>query len=52
LIDWEHVTVGMFKWLGQLIGDPYNAVALAICYTSLKWVFLYFMYQKKTFLRV
>lgn len=52
LIDWEHATDGMFHWLGQLIGDPYNAVALAICYTGLKWVFLYFMYQKKTFLRV
>jgi predicted acyltransferase len=51
-INWEYSTLGFFKWLGQLIGDPYNAVALAICYVMVKWAFLYFMYQKKVFLRV
>ena len=51
-INWEYTTMGFFKWLGQLIGDPYNAVALAICYVMVKWAFLYFMYQKKVFLRV
>ena len=52
IIEWEHATNGLFKWVGQLIGDPFNAVALAICYVFLKWVFLYIMYQKKIFLRV
>lgn len=51
-INWEYTTLGFFKWLGQLISDPYNAVALAICYVMVKWAFLYFMYQKKVFLRV
>ncbi len=52
VIEWEHATSGAFKWLGQLIGDPFNAVVLAICYVFIKWLFLLFMYRKKVFLRV
>lgn len=52
LIEWEYATEGAFKWLGQLIGDPFNAVVLAICYVFIKWLFLLFMYKKKVFLRV
>ncbi len=51
-IDWEYTTNGFFKWLGQLAGDPFNAVVLAICFVAVKWAFLYFMYRKKVFLRV
>ncbi|HTD98325.1 MAG TPA: DUF5009 domain-containing protein [Mucilaginibacter sp.] len=51
-IDWEYATNGLFKWLIQLVGDPYNLVVGAICYVMVKWLFLYFLYQKKTFLRV
>ena len=51
-INWEYTTNGFFQWLGQLIGDPFNAVVLAICYVAVKWAFLYFMYRKKVFLRV
>jgi predicted acyltransferase len=51
-INWEYSTNGFFKWLGQLIGDPYNAIAMAICFVMVKWAFLYFMYRKKVFLRV
>lgn len=51
-IEWEYTTNSLFKWLGQLIGDPFNAVILAICYVMVKWAFLYFMYKKKVFLRV
>ncbi len=51
-IDWEYTTNGFFKWLGQLAGNPFNAVVMAICYVAIKWAFLYFMYQKKVFLRV
>jgi predicted acyltransferase len=51
-INWEYSTEGFFKWVGQLIGNPFNAVAMAICYVMVKWVFLYFMYKKKVFLRV
>lgn len=51
-INWEYTTNSFFKWLGQLIGNPFNAVALAVCYVAIKWAFLYFMYRKKVFLRV
>lgn len=51
-INWEYTTHATFGWLGQLIGDPFNAVALACCYVGIKWLFLYFMYKKKIFLRV
>ena len=51
-IDWGYTTNGFFKWLGQLAGDPLNAVLMAMCYVAIKWAFLYFMYQKKVFLRV
>lgn len=51
-IDWEYATHGFFGWLGQLVGDPFNAVVLSICYVLIKWAFLYFLYQKKAFLKV
>ncbi len=51
-INWEYSTEGFFKWLGQLVGNPFNVVAMAICYVMVKWTFLYFMYKKKVFLRV
>lgn len=51
-INWAYTTKSVFGWVGQLLGDPYNAVFLAICYVGIKWLFLYFMYQKKIFLRV
>jgi len=51
-IDWEYTTNGFFKWLGQWIGDPWNIVIMAVCFVMIKWLFLYFMYRKKVFLRV
>jgi predicted acyltransferase len=51
-IDWSYATNGFFKWVGQLIGDPFNAVAMVFCYLAVKWAFLYFMYKKNVFLRV
>jgi predicted acyltransferase len=51
-IKWQYTTNGFFGWLGQLVGDPYNIVVMAICFVMVKWVFLYYLYQKKTFLRV
>ncbi|MEO8763628.1 MAG: DUF5009 domain-containing protein [Ginsengibacter sp.] len=51
-IDWEYSTNGFFKWLGELVGNPVNAIIMAICYVMVKWAFLYFMYRKKVFLRV
>jgi predicted acyltransferase len=51
-IDWEYTTNGFFRWLGELAGNPYNAVIMAICFVFVKWVFLYFLYRQKIFLRV
>jgi predicted acyltransferase len=51
-IDWEHTTKAFFNWLFQLVGDPFNLVVGAVCYLIIKWLFLYFMYKKKVFLRV
>lgn len=51
-IDWEYSTNAFFAWLGQLAGNPWNAVVLAIAYVIVKWCFLYFMYRKKVFLKV
>ncbi|MEP6948331.1 MAG: DUF5009 domain-containing protein [Ginsengibacter sp.] len=51
-INWEYSTNGFFQWVGQLVGDPFDVVAMAICYVMVKWAFLYFMYRKKVFLRV
>ncbi len=51
-INWAYSTDAFFHWLGQLIGDPYNAVTFAICYVLVKWAFLYFLYREKVFLRV
>jgi predicted acyltransferase len=52
LIDWGHATNGIFKWVGQAVGDPYGLVFMAICVLIVKWFFLYFLYRKKVFLRV
>jgi predicted acyltransferase len=51
-IDWEYTTNGFFKWFGQWIGNPWSIVVMAICFVMVKWLFLYFMYRKKIFLRV
>jgi predicted acyltransferase len=51
-INWQYATNGFFRWLGQLVGDPFNIVVMAVCFVAVKWAFLYFMYIKKVFLRV
>ena len=51
-IDWKYATAGFFKWLDQLVGEPWNAFVMVFCFLAVKWAFLYFLYKKKTFLRV
>ena len=51
-IDWRYTTDGFFKWLGQLVGVPYDPVILGVCALFVQWLFLYFLYKKKTFLRI
>jgi predicted acyltransferase len=52
IISWSYANKGVFQWVGDLIGDPYNAVALAITTVLLKWIFLRFLYNKKIFLKI
>jgi predicted acyltransferase len=51
-IQWGYTNKALFQWLGDLIGDPYNAVALAITAVAIKWIFLKFLYNKKLFLKI
>ncbi len=51
-INWSYTNKALFQWLGQLVGDPFNVVVMAICYVMVKWFFLYFLYRKNVFLRV
>ena len=52
VIDWEYANNGLFTWLFQLSGEPYDAVVKALFYVLVQWGFLYFLYKKKVFLRV
>lgn len=51
-INWGYSDKGVFGWLAQLVGNPYNILITAITFVLVKWLFLYFLYRKKTFLRV
>lgn len=51
-IKWGYTNMGLFGWLGQLAGKPWGAVLMAVTFVLIKWLFLYFLYKKKTFLRV
>ena len=51
-ISWNYTNNSFFGWLGKLAGEPYGAVIMAITFVLVKWVFLYYLYNKKTFLRV
>ncbi|HUQ66914.1 MAG TPA: DUF5009 domain-containing protein [Flavitalea sp.] len=51
-INWEYTANGFFKWLLQAVGEPYAAVVLSACIIIVEWMFLYFLYMKKVFLKV
>lgn len=51
-INWEFTAKSFFEWVAQLVGDPFNLVAMTIFYLATKWILLLFMYNKKVFLRV
>ena len=52
IINWGFANNHLFGWLAQLAGEPWGAVLLAITFLFIKWLFLYFLYKKNTFLRV
>ena len=51
-INWSYTTSSLFQWLGQIVGEPYNAVVLIFCSLAVQWGFLYVLYKKELFLRV
>jgi predicted acyltransferase len=51
-IKWTYTNTSLFGWLGQLAGQPYGAVIMAATFVLVKWLFLRYLYEKKTFLRV
>ena len=51
-IDWSYTTSAIFKWLGQIVGEPYNILVFVFCSLIVQWCFLYFLYKKRIFLRV
>jgi predicted acyltransferase len=51
-INWSYTTNAALGWVGQIVGDPYNAVVMVFCYLAVQWAFLYFLYKKGIFLRV
>lgn len=51
-INWPFTNESAFKWLGQLAGDTYGPVAMAVSFIFIQWLFLYILYRKKIFLKV
>ena len=51
-INWEYAANGFFKWLIQAVGKPYDEAILTVCIIFVEWMFLYFLYKKKLFLKV
>lgn len=51
-IDWDFTANAFFKWMRQLVGEPYSILVIAVALVIIKWVFLKFLYNRKVFLRV
>ena len=51
-IDFDFTTQALFGGLLKYFSEPVQEVAAAICYVLVEWLFLYFLYQKKVFLKV
>jgi predicted acyltransferase len=52
VIDFEFTTHFLFGGLLNFFSEPVQAVGGVIAFLAVKWFFLYFLYKKKTFLRV
>ncbi|MFD2932539.1 acyltransferase family protein [Spirosoma flavum] len=52
VIDFEHTANFLFGGLLHYFSEPIQAVGGVLAFLAVKWLFLYFLYKKKTFLRV
>jgi len=51
-INWGFTAKAFLGWLTQLAGKPFDIVVTILCIMAVKWLYLYFMYKKKIFLKV
>lgn len=51
-IDWTFTGDAILGWVPQLLSKSLEAVIVVLCIIAVKWLFLYFMYRKKIFLKV
>ena len=51
-INWNYTTNSFFKWLFNIVGQPYESVIYVICLLTIQWIFLYLLFKRKIFLRV
>jgi predicted acyltransferase len=51
-INWDFTAGRFFIWLSEPAGKLWGAVVIASAILLIKWLFLYFLYKKKVFLRV
>lgn len=52
VINFEYAAHFLFSGLLRLFGEPVRAVGAVLAFLAVKWLFLYFLYKKNTFLRV
>jgi predicted acyltransferase len=51
-IGFEHTSEKLFVGIVKYFSEPYQKVFYAIGYVVVEWLFLYFLYKKKVFLKV
>lgn len=51
-INWGYTNNAFFQWLGQLVGEPFNDAVMVATLLFVQWVFLYYCYKNKIFLKV
>lgn len=51
-INWAFTTEAFFKWLIQLSGETLAPLTFSLCFVGIEWLFLYFMYRQRLFLRI
>jgi predicted acyltransferase len=51
-IDFGHTSERLFRGVVKYFSEPYQKVFYAIGYVVVEWLFLYFLYKKKVFLKV
>ena len=51
-IAFDHTSERLFRGIVKYFSEPYQKVFYAIGYVIVEWLFLYFLYKKKVFLKV